>query len=135
MAFVVDTSVTMAWCFQDEATSSTEELLDRLREEEAHVPELWRLEVTNVLLVAERRGRIREAQSRRFVDLLERLPIRVAPSAGSLTEVLDLGRRHRLSAYDAAYLELAERLGTPLATLDGRLVDACRTAGVVRLGS
>lgn len=135
MVFVVDTSVTMAWCFEDEATSSTDELLDRLRDEEAHVPEVWRLEVTNVLLVAERRGRISEGQSRRFITLLERLPIRVTPSAGSLTEALDVGRRHQLSAYDASYLELAERLGSPLATLDRRLTDACHAAGVPLLGS
>ena len=129
MTFVVDTSVTMAWCFEDEATGATEALLDRLASEGAVAPGLWRLEVSNVLVVAERRGRITEAQSSHFVALLERLPIRLL-DPGSFAELLAIGRRHNLSAYDAAYLALAERTGSPLATLDRGLADACGAAGV-----
>lgn len=130
MSMVIDTSVTMAWCFEDETTDETEAVLERLRQEEGVVPSLWELEVVNVLLVAERRRRISEAQATRFLDLLTRLPIRVDASPTDLTAALAAGRRHRLSAYDAAYLILAERQGIPLATLDGNLATACRNAGV-----
>lgn len=130
MAFVIDTSVTMAWCFEDETTAGSEAVLESLQQDEAVVPSLWELEVTNVLLVAERRKRINEAQAARFVDLLTRLPIRIDSSPTDLTAILAAGRRHGLSAYDAAYLVLAERLGAPLATLDRRLAAACEAAGV-----
>jgi predicted nucleic acid-binding protein len=133
MQLVIDASVTMAWCFEDEATPDTEAVLDRLQQDEAIVPPLWRLEVANVLLVAERRRRITEAQAARFVGLLGQLPIRIDPSAPDVSTLLGLGRRHGLSAYDAAYLALAERLAVPLATLDERLATAGRSAGVALL--
>lgn len=130
MAFVVDASVAMAWCFEDEATDFSEEILDRLRDEEAVVPGLWRLEVANVLLVAERRARITEAQATRFVELLLRLPIHTDLDVVEVNDVLAVGRRHGLSAYDACYLSVAERHGVPLATLDDTLAAAGRSAGV-----
>jgi predicted nucleic acid-binding protein len=130
MTFVIDASVTMAWCFDDEATPDTEGVLDQLSIEQAVVPALWQLEVTNVLLVAERRRRITEAQAARFLELLIHLPITVDATPTDLTAVLAAGRRHRLSAYDAAYLVLAERSAAPLATLDRTLATACRAAGV-----
>lgn len=130
MTIVVDTSVTMAWCFEDEATKAADEVLDRLRDDHAVVPSLWQLEVANVLLVAERRGRISEAQVARFIGLLQQLPIDVDAEAADVTAVLGVGRRHGLSAYDACYLVLAERLGAALATLDADLVVAGRAAGV-----
>jgi len=130
MQMVIDTSVTMAWCFEDEATDDTDAVLDKLQGDEAVVPPLWQLEVTNVLLVAERRARITEAQATRFLDLLLRLPIRVDASQTDVPAVLAAGRRHGLSAYDAAYLVLAERLAAPLATLDHKLITASRNAGV-----
>ncbi|MGI8720872.1 MAG: type II toxin-antitoxin system VapC family toxin [Geodermatophilaceae bacterium] len=131
MPIVVDASVTMAWCFDDEATDQTDGVLDRLRQEEAVVPGIWKLEVANVLLVAERRRRITEAQAARFLDLLSRLPIRVDASPTDSVAVLAAGRRHDLSAYDATYLVLAGRLAAPLATLDDRLKSGCRAAGVL----
>ncbi len=130
MPLMIDTSVTMAWCFDDEATEATDAILDMLRQDEAVVPSLWELEVLNVLLVAERRRRIKEAEATRFLDLLTQLPIRVDGSPSDLTAILAAGRRHRLSAYDATYLVLAERLGVPMATLDDKLATACRNAGV-----
>ena len=133
MTIVIDTSMTMAWCFEDEATPAADEVLDQLRDGDAAVPSLWQLEVANVLLVAERRGRISEAQASRFVGLLEQLPIRVDTDVVDVTNVLGVGRRHGLSAYDACYLVLAERLGVPLATLDATLAAAGRTAGVIVL--
>ncbi len=130
MTMVIDTSVTMTWCFEDESTPETDAVLDRLRDDEAIVPSLWPLEVANVLLVAQRRGRISEAQAARFVGLLEQLPIRVDLTATDLTALLGIGRMHALSAYDATYLSLAERLAAPLATLDQQLATASRNAGV-----
>ncbi|MGH8996820.1 MAG: type II toxin-antitoxin system VapC family toxin [Acidimicrobiales bacterium] len=133
MPVVIDTSLTMAWCFEDEATSDADLVLDRLLEDEAIVPALWLFEVTNVLLVAERGSRITEAQAARFLDLLTQLPIRIDAAHTDPSALLAAGRRHGLSAYDAAYLVLAERLGFPLATLDGKLAMAGRSAGVALL--
>jgi predicted nucleic acid-binding protein len=128
--FVVDTSVTMAWCFEDEATDATEAVLDRLKDERAIAPALWSFEVANVLLVAEHRGRLTETQSSHFLALLEQLPIDVEDDAVDAAELVAVGRRHLLSGYDAAYLALAERRGAPLATCDERVAAAARTAGV-----
>ena len=91
MPVVIDASVTMAWCFDDEATPLTDGVLDRLREDEAVVPALWQLEVANVLLIAERRGRITEAQATRFLDLLMQLRIRVDQSITNVTALLAAG--------------------------------------------
>jgi predicted nucleic acid-binding protein len=128
--FVIDTSVTMAWCFEDETTEAADAVLDRLREETAAAPTIWPLEVTNVLLVAERRGRLSEAQVARFLELLRRLPIDVNETSTDLASAVSTGRQHRLSSYDASYLVLAQRLGAPLATFDERLAAAARAAGV-----
>ena len=130
--FVMDCSVTMAWCFEDESDPFAGEILTALRSAEARVPSLWPLEVANCLAVAERRGRLREADSRRFADLLGQLPISVdlETAERALGPVLDLSRQHRLSSYDAAYLELAMRLGVPLATRDNSLARAARAGGV-----
>ena len=128
--FVIDTSVAMAWCFQDEATQATDAALDLLRTDHAVVPAIWPLEVANVLLVAERRGRLSEAQASRFLELLAQLPINVDTSPTDMAGIVATGRRHTLSSYDAAYLLLAERLGTTLATLDKPLAKAARKAGV-----
>ena len=130
MPIVIDASVTMAWCFDDEATPLTDGVLDQLRDQEAFVPALWQLEVANVLLIAEWRGRITEAQATRFLDLLMQLPIRIDHSLTNVAALLAAGRRHRLTAHDAAYLLLAERIGAPLATLDSNLIAAAQTAGV-----
>jgi predicted nucleic acid-binding protein len=133
MPIVIDASVTMAWCFEDEATDATDAVLDRLRQDEGAVPSLWHLEVANVLLVAERRGRISESQVTRFLQLVNQLPIRVDASLADPAAILAAGRRHNLSAYDSAYLVLAEKLAAPIATLDVNLAGACRSAGVALL--
>lgn len=135
MSFVLDTSLTVAWCFEDEVTPESEALLDRLSDEEAVVPALWTYEVSSVLLVAERRGRITEAQTARFLGVLGALPIIVDPADPDPLELVHLGRRHALSSYDAAYLSLAERRALPLATRDRDLTSACRVAGVELLPS
>lgn len=129
--FVIDASVAVAWCFEDEATDASEAVLDQLRTDHAAVPAVWPLEVANVLLVAERRGRLSEAQGLRFLELLAQLPIDVDDSPTDKAGIVAAGRRHELSSFDASYLMLAERLGTSLATLDRRLAQAAGNAGVL----
>jgi predicted nucleic acid-binding protein len=131
-AFVLDASVTLAWFFEDETDAYAERVEDSLERATAVVPTLWHLEVTNALLVGERRGRTTELKTTQFVHLLSALPIATdeQPETESRDGVLSLARRHGLSAYDAAYLELALRRGLPLATLDRCLREAAEAAGV-----
>jgi predicted nucleic acid-binding protein len=132
MRFVVDTSTTMTWCFNDETTAATDALLDQLQVTDAVVPSVWPLEVANALLVAERRRRITENEAIRLAHLLQSLPIRIDAdgAARALGIVLTLAREHTLSSYDASYLELAIRQGLPLATQNTRLRAAATRAGV-----
>lgn len=127
-AFVLDVSMTMAWCFKDEASDDTWELLDRLTVDTAIVPGIWSAEVANVLLVAERRRRIDRAEARAFIARLMALPIVVEETSPSrmLGEVLSIGRETRLAAYDALYLDLAIRHSMPVATTDLSLRTAAR---------
>jgi predicted nucleic acid-binding protein len=131
--FVLDCSVTMAWCFDDEATPYTDGVRDSLADMRAVVPSLWPLEVANATIVGERRKRLDEARSRRFFVLLEALPIVLDGEAGNraFADIVQLARNYQLSAYDAAYLELAIRRGLPLACLDDKLKTAAAAAGVV----
>lgn len=130
--FILDNSVVMAWYFEDEANDFTAAVLRQLVESEALVPSIWPLEVANVLLVGERKGRSTEARSSRFIALLDVLPIRVdgATSQQALSGILTLAREQCLSSYDAAYLELAMREGLPLATQDRALKAAAEKCGV-----
>lgn len=132
MNFVLDASVTLAWLFEDESDAATDGLLERLESETALVPDLWLYEVANVLIVGERRSRLTETQSRRFLALLADLPIRVMEAGRSSlwSGALPLAREHSLSVYDAAYLDLAMQEGLPLATRDKALGQAARRAGV-----
>jgi predicted nucleic acid-binding protein len=132
LSFVLDTSVTMAWLFEDETTRTTEAILDRLTSENALVPTLWTYEVGNVLLMAERRKRITEAQGRRFTRLLESLPIRISDShlSSLWSNAVVVAREHELSVYDGTYLDLAMREGIPLATRDKALRMAAKKLGV-----
>ena len=130
--FVLDCSVTMAWCFNDECDAYSDAVLDALKSTEALVPGIWPLEVANVLLVAERRKRLEQAASTRFLELLGALPIVVEESTRqrAFGPVLAAGREHGLSSYDAAYLELAMRHGLALASRDAKLRAACDQSGV-----
>ncbi len=114
--FVLDGSVTMVWGFEDEADEYAEAILERMPDFQAHVPSLWPLEVANALLVGERRCRITSAETARFLAILGAFPITVDDQtvAHAWTDTLHLARAHNLSSYDAAYLELAIRLGLPL---------------------
>jgi predicted nucleic acid-binding protein len=129
---VLDASVALSWCFADEASPDTDLLLDHVRDYGALVPGLWFLEVGNVLLQAERRGRIAAADVAVRLDLISALPIMVDQNTvgRAWTEVLHLARVERLTLYDATYLELAARRGLPLYTRDNALAGAARRQGV-----
>lgn len=132
MSFVVDNSVVMAWCFEDEQTPAILALLDRVSADGAVVPQLWPIEAANVLLAAQRRGRLSEARRSRIVGFLLGLPITIDGETNSQlwSGTLLLANSFGLSVYDAVYLELAIRRGLPLATLDRALAKAARTSGV-----
>ncbi|MCE5307993.1 MAG: type II toxin-antitoxin system VapC family toxin [Acidobacteriales bacterium] len=133
--FVLDASVALSWCFDDEDDAYGRRVLGMLRMTDAIVPAIWRLEVANAVLVAERRRRLNSVDASRFLTLLEDLNIGVdsGTSVHAFNNTLQLARRYRLSAYDAAYLELALREALPIATLDEDLRYAARKLGVDRI--
>lgn len=129
--FVLDCSISAAWCIEDETSERAEIILHRLKGEEALVPPLWIYEMANALLAAERRGRITPADTSRAIELVLSLPIRVEPADfRALNASRLLAREYNLSAYDASYLELAQREGLRLATMDRELSWAAQKCGV-----
>lgn len=131
--FVVDASVALAWCFEDEASAWTEGLLDRLRAgDRIAVPAHWPAEVSNGLLMGLRRHRIQPGRPQQFWDQLAILPIDVEPPlfAAEAKAALDLAQYHQLTVYDAVYLALAKRNSYPIASLDAALLAAANQAGV-----
>lgn len=135
MSFVVDNSVALAWCFQDEQTVGVMSILDRVTVSGAMAPQLWPMEALNGLLMAERRGRIDRDTRQRLTGFLAALPIVIDGETANRawTSTARLAEQHRLTSYDAAYLELAMRRGAPLATRDADLIAAASVAGVVLL--
>lgn len=130
--FVLDCSATLTWVFADEATAATEALLDDMAKgRRAWVPALWHLEIANVLIGAQARGRIDKAGVEKFLATLGMFDIAVDDDTMALawSKTLGLGEAYGLSAYDASYLELALRKGLPLASLDGPLRTAFQKAG------
>ena len=133
MAFVLDSSVALSWCFEDEVTEATLRIRERLSTERAVVPSLWLLEVANVLLLGARRGRLTAEAAAEFADLWVGLPIDVVEPERDIADLMQLAGEHRLTAYDAAYLQVAAARRLPLATLDATLAEAARSAGVALL--
>lgn len=134
MSFVLDASVALLWLAPETnptGVTYAAAALTALKQSQAVVPSLLALEVANVLAKLESRGVVTEADSQRYIALLGRLNVTVdqATAAHALGDTLNLARRYKLSAYDAAYLELALRTGLPLATLDADLAKAATTAG------
>lgn len=131
-SFVVDNSVVMSWCFKDETNQYADAILDCLSDSTAFVPSIWPLEVVNVLLVAERKKRLSEADSVRFIALLSQLPIIVEHERPErmMKDLLALARSNNLSSYDASYLDLSMRKGIPIATLDTRLITASKKINI-----
>ena len=129
---VVDSSVTLTWCFEDEQTAASLALLEQVVEHGAVAPAVWPLEVLNALVMAERRKRVDAAQRQRLTGFLRDLPIALdaETAAQAWSATVQLAERHRLTVYDAAYLELAQRRGLPLASLDNELRAAAEAVGV-----
>jgi predicted nucleic acid-binding protein len=129
--FILDCSMSASWCLKDESNDAANKILDRLGEDEALVPSIWPVEMANVLVVAERKGRISAADAARAVEILLSLPIHADKgNLVNLDAIRLMAREYKLSAYDACYLELAQRTGLPIATLDHALQAAARKCGV-----
>jgi predicted nucleic acid-binding protein len=137
LSFVLDNSVALTWCFEDERTPATRALLEQVAETGALAPGLWPLEALNALLMAERRDRLDASRRRRLAGFLRALPISIDDETPqqAWTTTMSLAERFALSAYDAAYLELAQRHGLPLASLDGDLRAAANALGLKVLGN
>ena len=120
LVYLKGASVALAWIFPDEATESSHALRERLTDELAIVPSLWSIEIANALLMATQRRRIAVSDWTKLCDALSALPIEVDVTTHeqALTVALPLAYAHRLSAYDAVYLELARRMKLPLATVN-----------------
>jgi predicted nucleic acid-binding protein len=136
VSFVLDNSVALAWCFEDEQTPAVMALLDRVTETGATAPLLWPLEALNGLLVAERRRRLNAATRAALTAFLRELPIMLDLDTAERAwgAAAQLAERFRLSVYDATYLELALRRRLPLASLDQGLREAAGAMGVDVLG-
>ncbi len=123
MSFVLDASLTLAWCFKDEATEHTNAVLGALESTRALVPSIWFYEVNNAIVTALRGGRTTEPKVKEFINLLTELPIDVHPTPPHAStfaaSIREIATREKLSVYDASYVALSLELGIPLATLDG----------------
>lgn len=131
---VVDSSLALSWCFTDEATPATWRALDIGSLGGMFVPAIWFAEIGNVLVLAERRGRITSQDSATFLDRLSRWPISAEQPTAAISGAIRLARQHSLTLYDAAYLDLSMRIGRPLGTLDKQLRAAAEKEGVELLG-
>lgn len=120
----------MSWCFANEGGVYSEKILASLSDSSAIVPSLWVYEITNVLVIAEKKKRLTANDSSRYLNLLFQLPIEIDDSLPNSTELLRLARDLNLTSYDAAYLELAIRCGAPIATLDQALSRAAKKIGI-----
>ncbi len=132
MSFVIDNTVALAWCFEDEQTAGILALLDRVVETGAIAPQLGPIEALNGLSTAQRRGRISREVRQRLGGFLQALPIEIDDEMAirSWTTTAHLAEQHRLTTYDATYLELAMRRGVPLATSDTAFIAAAKAVGL-----
>lgn len=132
MPVVVDASIALAWCFDDEGSAVADKVLDRIQDDVVIVPALWWLEIGNAFLTAEQRGRVTVAATTEAMSFLTRLPIETDGEYGHrvMERAQGLARVHALTVYDASYLELALRRAAPLATVDKNLHKAAQQIGV-----
>lgn len=137
MSLILDSSATVAWVYMDEASKAIRQVFDLVSDQGAWVPSLWRLEVANILEIGVRRRRHDAAFRDATLADLALLPISIDPETDrqAWTATLRLAERHRLTLYDAAYLELAQRRNLPLATLDAELRSAAGEEKVGLLGT
>ena len=137
MSLILDSSVTLAWIYSEETTPAVDHVFDLIAGNGAWVPALWRLEVANILEMGVRRGRTDASFRDAVLADLALLPVNLDPETDRQAwgATARLASRHRLTLYDAAYLELAQRRGLPLATLDRELRSAATAEGVILLGA
>lgn len=135
-AFVVDSSVALAWCFHEEATPATIALFHRMADDIALVPSWWFLELSNVLVLGEKKRRITPAEITEFIEIVDRFNLEIDNEGPgrAFTHLLPSCRTYNLTSYDALYLDLAIRRQLPLATLDKDLRTAAKKLGVKLLG-
>jgi len=131
--FILDCSVAMTWCFEDEFDKHSQFTLNYCSNFSAVVPPIWHLEVTNALLVAEKRSRVNTANAIKFIDLLNSLPIYTRELSFSIGEIINVARTNKLASEDTTYLILAMHEGLPMATNDKALIKACLNNGVFLL--
>lgn len=136
MSVVLDSSAVLAWVYSEETTPAIQEVLGRVIAGGGWVPALWRLELANILEMGVRRGRTDVAFRDATLADLALLPIQTDAETDRQAwgDTLRLAARHRLTLYDAAYLEVAQRRRLPLATLDAELRKAAEAEGVALLG-
>jgi predicted nucleic acid-binding protein len=129
---VLDCSVTISWFMDNESSDSSLKLLNRIAEVGAVVPSIWKLEVGNVLLIAQRKNCITKEQMLNALYTLNELPISIDQSTvgHAWLETIELAQNYNLTLYDASYLELSMRLTLPIATFDRELQNAANIAGV-----
>ncbi len=132
MDFVLDASIALSWCFPDESNAYADRVLDAIGPMLAVVPSIWVYEIANAMLVAQRRARITEEHWNKVANMLNALPIRTqdVTFSNTLTTITAQAKALDLTVYDAAYLDLAVRMGKPLATADRRLQEAANRMGV-----
>ncbi len=135
MSLVLDASVALSWVFQDETSPETIDIAIKVRKKGAIVPALWHLELINIIILGERRGRIIQIETTERLSFLASLPIVTDPETinRAWSDILSLARTHGLTSYDATYFELAIRKNLPLATLDKKLSAAAKSIGVAVL--
>ncbi len=131
-SLVLDASAALAWCFADEQTASDRKLLSLVTREGAEAPSIWPLEVANVIVLAQRKGRLTQTQTAESIETIRSLPIRIRETTPSsvFENLVLLAQKYSLTIYDASYLELAIRLRIPLTSRDEMLKRAARSAGV-----
>lgn len=133
---VLDCSVTMAWILRDDTmTEKADAILNMLPEKQVKVPTIWPLEVANVLCLAERQKKLTVLEVAEFKEFLSALPIQVDHGTSSrvMGSIYTLAKTQQITVYDAAYLEMAIRENSPLATFDRALKNAAKKSGVVVL--
>lgn len=130
MAFVVDASMVVAWFVAGQSTAHTSDVLDRAGREPVHAPPLLHIEIANAIVKLAHRRKINSSAVAEILTEFEKLDLVMDRSPPTARTIASLCRRYSLSAYDAAYFELAMRLGLPLAARDAPLVAAARKAGV-----
>jgi len=133
MRLILDTSIAISWCFSDETSALSQAALTAVSGGSPLVPSYFRLELANVIATCERTKRLIGSQAEHYIRLIDELPFEVdeATDRNALRSTLTLARKHRLTSYDAAYLELAIRTRLPLATTDKALAKAAVAAGTM----